>query len=91
MPYRVVLQEGRRQEDLFEFYVNAVRHVLFGESEEVIHQLHGSHDRGFDWVDELKKDLEGFCGLHDLNGGEGDVSRSGLGWLRESEHIMEDG
>ena len=86
-PYRVVLQEGRRHEDLSESPMNTVGHVLFGESEEVVHQLQGGCDRGFNWVDESKEDLEYFCQLRDWDDGERGISCSRL---REREHIVEE-
>jgi len=88
-PDRVIPQEGRRHEDLFELRVNAARHVLFSESEEVIHQLQGSYSWGFDWVDESEEGLEDFCGLYDLDGGGSGGTRNGLRWLRDREGVLE--
>ena len=90
-PDRVVPQEGRRYEDLFEFRVNAARHVLFSESEEIIHQLQGIYGGGFDRVDESEEGLEGFHGLYDVDDRERDISGSGLRWLRDREHVVEEG
>ena len=90
-PNRVVFQEGRRHEDRFEFCVNALRHVLVSESEEVIHQLQGIYDGGFDWVDESEEGLEDSCALRDSDDRESGVALSRLRWLGDREHIMEKG
>jgi hypothetical protein len=58
---------------------------------EVIHNLRGVYDGGFDWVDESEEDLEGLCGLHDMNYGEVCAILSGLAWLRNGKHAMKDG
>ena len=87
-PDRVVLQKGRRHEDLFEFCMNTTRHVLFSELEEVVHQLQRSYGRGFDWVDESEEDFEDFCGLCYWDDGESVILSGGL---REREHVVEEG
>ena len=88
---RSVPQEGRGYKDLSEFRVNAIRHVLFSELEEVIHQLEGIYGRGFDWVDESEKCLEDFCGLYDMDDGKGGILRSMARWLRDGEYVVEEG
>ena len=90
-PDRIVPQERRRHENLFELRVNAVRHVLFSESEEVIHRLQGGNGGGFDWIDESEEGVEDFCGFCDLDDGERDAARGGLRWLGEREHVVEEG
>jgi len=86
---RIGFQEGRGHEDPFEFRVNARSHVFFSESEEMIHQLQGIYDGGFDWVDESEEDLEGSCGLRDLDDGESGVTLSRLRWLGDRERVTE--
>ena len=88
---RIGFQEGRRHEEPFEFRVNAHRHVLLSESEEVIHQLQGIYDGGFDWVDESEEGLEDSCGLRDLDDRESGVTLGGLRWLGDREHVTEKG
>jgi len=60
---RIVPQEWRRREDLFESRVNAPRRVLFSELEEATHQLQRMYLGGFDLVDKPEESLEDFCGL----------------------------
>lgn len=91
-PDRVVPQEGGKQrKDLLKSCVNAVCHILLSESEEIVHQLQRSYSRGPDWVDELEEDFEDGCGIRNMNDRESGVPCDGLRWLREREHITEEG
>jgi len=76
---------------MFEFRMNAIREIFFGELEQVIQQLQRSYGGGIDWVDEPEEDFEDFCGLRNVDCGESGVTRGGLGWLREGEHVVEYG
>ena len=86
-PDRIVGQERRSHEDLSEFRADAVRHVLDSEEGDVVDNFQGSYGRGIDWVDESKEDLEGLCGLYDVDHREIGVP---FGGLRDGEHVTED-
>lgn len=71
-PNRIVLQEGRRNEELLQFHGDTICYVFVRELEEVVQQPQVVYNRGSDGINEFEEGFEDvgeFGELDDIEGG----------------------
>ena len=91
-PDRIILQEGREDEEFPEFRSDTFRYIFVRKSEEVIQQTQIFDSGGIDWVYELEEGIEDVGGVRDIDNIETlGILRSMAGWLRKREHVAEEG